>query len=61
MKLLKVEGGRASRRWDLGSRRPIKVIKNLKKNGCMYMYNRITLLYSRNYNTINQLYFNITF
>ena len=33
--------------------------KNLKENGCVYMYNQITLLYSRNYhNLVNQLYFN---
>ena len=33
--------------------------KNLKKNGCVYMYNWITLLFSRNYhNIVNQLYFN---
>ena len=32
--------------------------KNLKVNSCVYMYNGITLLYSRNYhNIINQLYF----
>ena len=31
--------------------------KNMKKN--MYVYNRVTLLYSRNkYNIVNQLYFN---
>ena len=31
--------------------------RNLKKNGCVCMYNWITLLYSRNYqNTVNQLY-----
>ena len=35
--------------------------KNLKKNGCVYVYNWITLLYSRNYhNIVNQLYFNKT-
>ena len=35
--------------------------KNLKKNGYVYMYNYITLLYSRNYhNIVNQLYFNRT-
>ena len=33
--------------------------KNLKKNGCMYVYNWITLFYIRNYhNIVNQLYFN---
>ena len=32
-----------------------------KKNGHMNMCNWITLLYSRNYKTINQLYFNETF
>ena len=31
--------------------------KNLKKNGCMYMYNWVILLYRRNYHNIaNQLY-----
>ena len=36
--------------------------KNLKENGCVYMYNWITLLYSRNYhNTVNQLYVNKDF
>ena len=36
--------------------------KNLQKNTCMYMYNGITLLYSRNYyNIVNQLHFNSTF
>ena len=35
--------------------------KNMKKNWCVYMYNWVTLLYSRNYyNTVNQLYFNKT-
>ena len=35
--------------------------KNLKENECEYMYNWITLLYSRNYdNIVNQLYFNKT-
>ena len=35
--------------------------ENLKENGCMYMYNLITLLYNRNYyNIVNQLYFNKT-
>ena len=33
--------------------------KNLKENGYVYMYDRITLLYSRNYhNLVNRLYFN---
>ena len=27
-------------------------------NGCVYIYNWITLLYSRNYHVVNQLYFN---
>ena len=36
-------------------------VKNLKENGCVYMYNRITL-YSKNYdNIVNQLYFNKIF
>ena len=35
--------------------------KNLKENGYVYMYNPITLLYSRNYhNLVNQLYSNKT-
>ena len=35
--------------------------KESEKNGCVYMYYKITLLYSRNYhNLINQLYFNKT-
>jgi len=35
--------------------------KNVKENGCVYMYNWITLLYSRNYhNIVNQLYCNKT-
>ena len=35
--------------------------KNLKENGCVYMYNWITLLYSRNYlNIVKQLCFNNT-
>ena len=35
--------------------------KNLKNNGCVFMYNWITLLYSRNYRKlINQLHFNQT-
>ena len=35
--------------------------KNLKKNGCVYMYNCITVLHSRNYyDIVNQLYFNKT-
>ena len=35
--------------------------KNLKKNECVYMYNWITLLYSRNYyNIVNEPYFNKT-
>jgi len=32
--------------------------KEYEKNVHMYMYNWITLLYSRNYNIVNQLYFN---
>ena len=36
--------------------------QNLRKNGCVYMHNWITWLYSRNYlNIVNQLYFNKTF
>ena len=32
---------------------------NIKKKKCIYMYDRVTLLYSRNWHTIvNQLYFN---
>ena len=35
--------------------------KNLKENGCVYVYNGIILLHSRNYrNIVNQLYFNET-
>ena len=35
--------------------------KSLKKDGYMYIYNRITVLYRRNDNDIvNQLYFNKT-
>ena len=35
--------------------------ENLKKNGYMYVYTGITLLYSRNYdNIVSQLYFNKT-
>ena len=36
------------------------MVKNMKKNVYIeYMYNCITLLYTRNYdNTVNQLYFN---
>ena len=35
--------------------------KILKKNGCVYLYNWITLLYSRNcHNIVNQLYFSKT-
>ena len=35
--------------------------KNLKKNGCAYMYDSITLFYHKNYhNIIHQLYFNKT-
>ena len=31
---------------------------NLKENGCVFMYNWITSLYSRNnHNIVNQLYF----
>ena len=33
---------------------------NLNKNGGVHMYNQITLLYSRNYHIIYQLYFNKT-
>ena len=37
------------------------VRKNLKKNECVYMYNGIILLYSRNYhNIVNQLHFHKT-
>ena len=32
--------------------------KNLKNNGCVYMFNWFNLLYGRNYHIINQLYFN---
>ena len=32
--------------------------ENLERSGCVYIYNWITLLYSRNDNTVNQLYFN---
>ena len=33
----------------------------MKENGCVNMYNWITLLYSRNYcNIVNQLYFSKT-
>ena len=36
--------------------------KNLKKNGCVYTYNWITLLYSKNdHNLVSQVYFNKTF
>ena len=36
--------------------------KNLRKNGYVYMYNWITVLYSRNYkDTVSQLHFNKTF
>ena len=35
--------------------------ENVKENGCVYMCNRITLLYSRNYhNLVHQLDFNKT-
>ena len=35
--------------------------KNLKENGCVYIYNCITLLYSGNdHNFVNQLYFKKT-
>ena len=35
--------------------------KNLKEEGCVYMYNWITLFYSRNYHNIgNQLNYNKT-
>ena len=35
--------------------------KNLKENGCLFMYDWITLLYSRNYhNPVNQQHFNKT-
>ena len=35
--------------------------KDLKKNGSLYMHNRITLWYGRNYhNIVNQLYINKT-
>ena len=35
--------------------------KNMKENGCVYMYNWIALLYSKNYHKlVNQLYFNKT-
>ena len=35
--------------------------KNMKKNGYVYMYSCISLLYSRNYQNIaNQLYLNTT-
>ena len=35
--------------------------KSMKENGCVFMYNWITLLYIRNYQSIvNQLYFNKT-
>ena len=34
--------------------------KNLKKNIYVYMYNCVTLMYSRNYhNIVNQLYYSI--
>ena len=40
----------------------IYVGKNLKGNGCVYMYNWITLLYSRIYhNLVNQIYSNKDF
>ena len=33
--------------------------KEFEKNGCMYMYNCITLLYNRHdHKIVNQLYFN---
>ena len=33
--------------------------KNIKKE-CLYVYNRVTLLYSRDWhNAVNQLYFNL--
>jgi len=36
--------------------------KNLKENGCVYMYNRIIWLYNRNdHNIVNQLQFNEPF
>lgn len=34
---------------------------NLTKSGCVYMYNRMILFYSRNYYIVNQLQFNKTF
>ena len=34
---------------------------NLRENGCVYMYNQIILLWSRNdHNIVDQLYFNKT-
>ena len=36
--------------------------KNLRENGYVYMYDWVTLLYSRNdHNLVNQLYFHKTF
>ena len=40
----------------------IYIGKESERESCMYMYNGITLLYSRNYhNLVNQLWFNKTF
>ena len=47
----------------MGQKPRTKIIQTKKsqKNGCVYMYDCITLLYSGNYHyTVNQLYFNKT-
>ena len=39
----------------------IHVSKDSNENGCVYKYDRVTLLYSRNYHTLaNQLHFDKT-